>query len=297
MKAKTRKILIISGAVVLALIAIRLMFTRNTLPFGAFLLAGIALAYLIWRAFVKNSKEELRQSARRESMLSEQISSLKQTIDLLNRELEEKNNSKINVVGLNPILHLAVLNIDSSFTRPYIRQKDNISFFGALRAEISAEYGIKMEDVLFKYDRDSNSLFLKNFHPGLISYSRKQLNWDFANAYKNVNILGKQVYLPADAYAKTTSDELRRDLEIEIDERKIEEFDWLSPMISSQVCDVLKLMIGKPGVNVILLPDDAEVPSLEEGQNSDFVKFAQIKEILSIPEPEPQESAPQEAAL
>ena len=297
MKAKTRKILIISGAVVLALIAIRLMFTRNTLPFGAFLLAGIALAYLIWRAFVKNSKEELRQSARRESMLSEQISSLKQTIDLLNRELEEKNNSKINVVGLNPILHLAVLNIDSSFTRPYIRQKDNISFFGALRAEISAEYGIKMEDVLFKYDRDSNSLFLKNFHPGLISYSRKQLNWDFANAYKNMNILGKQVYLPADAYAKTTSDELRRDLEIEIDERKIEEFDWLSPMISSQVCDVLKLMIGKPGVNVILLPDDAEVPSLEEGQNSDFVKFAQIKEILSIPEPEPEESAPQEAAL
>ena len=283
MKAKTRKVLIISGAVVLALIAIRLMFTRNTLPFGAFLLAGIALAYLIWKAFVKNSKEELRQSARRESMLSEQISSLKQTIDLLNRELEEKNNSKINVVGLNPILHLAVLNIDSSFTRPYIRQKDNISFFGALRAEISAEYGIKMEDVLFKYDRDSNSLFLKNFHPGLI--------------YKNVNILGKQVYLPADAYAKTTSDELRRDLEIEIDERKIEEFDWLSPMISSQVCDVLKLMIGKPGVNVILLPDDAEVPSLEEGQNSDFVKFAQIKEILSIPEPEPEESAPQEAAL
>lgn len=297
MKAKTRKILIISGAVVLALIAIRLMFTRNTLPFGAFLLAGIALAYLIWRAFVKNSKEELRQSARRESMLSEQISSLKQTIDLLNRELEEKNNSKINVVGLNPILHLAVLNIDSSFTRPYIRQKDNISFFGALRAEISAEYGIKMEDVLFKYDKDSNSLFLKNFHPGLISYSRKQLNWDFANAYKNVNILGKQVFLPADAYAKSTSDELRRDLEIEIDERKIEEFDWLSPMISSQVCDVLKLMIGKPGVNVILLPDDAEVPSLEEGQNSDFVKFAQIKEILSIPEPEPEESAPQEAAL
>ncbi|MBQ3976392.1 MAG: hypothetical protein II686_03120, partial [Bacteroidales bacterium] len=88
MKAKTRKILIIAGAVVVALIAIRLMFTRNTLPFGAFLLAGIALAYLIWRAFVKNSKEELRQSARRESMLSEQISSLKQTIDLLNRELE-----------------------------------------------------------------------------------------------------------------------------------------------------------------------------------------------------------------
>ena len=93
MKAKTRKILIIAGAVVIALISIRLMFTRNTLPFGAFLLGAMALAYLIWRAFVKNSKEELRQSARRENMLSEQITSLKNTIDLLNRELEEKSSS------------------------------------------------------------------------------------------------------------------------------------------------------------------------------------------------------------
>ena len=285
MKAKTRKILIIAGAVLVALVAIRLMFTRSTLPFGAVLLGAMGLAYLIWRAFVKTSREELRQSARRENMLSEQIESLKGTIDLLNRELEEKNNSKINVVGLNPILHLAVLNIDSSFTRPYIRQQDNIAFFGALRADISAEYGIKMEDVLFKYDKDSGTLFLKNFHPGLISYSKKQLNWDFANAYKTINFFGKNVCIPADAYAKTQSEELRRDLEIEIDERKIEEFDWLSPMISTQVCDMLKLMIGKPGVNIILLPDNAQFDALNPGQeNQDFVKFAEIKHILSTPE-------------
>ena len=285
MKAKTRKILIIAGAVLVALVAVRLMFTRSTLPFGAVLLGAMGLAYLIWRAFVKTSKEELRQSERRENMLTEQIQSLKSTIDLLNRELEEKSNSKINVVGLNPILHLAVLNIDSSFTRPYIRQQDNISFYGALRAEISAEYGIKMEDVLFKYDKDSNNLFLKNFHPGLISYSRKQLNWDFANAYKTINFFGKNVCIPADAYAKTQSEELRRDLEIEIDERKIEEFDWLSPMISTQVCDMLKLMIGKPGVNIILLPDNAQFDALNQGEeNQDFVKFSEIKQILSIPE-------------
>ena len=294
MKSKTRKILIIAGAIIVGLFAIRLMFTRSTLPFGAILLGAMGLAYLVWRAFVKTGKEELRQSERREAMLAEQISSLKSTIELLNRELEEKTNSKINVVGLNPILHLAVLNIDSSFTRPYIRQKDNIAFYGALRAEISAEYGIKMEDVLFHYDKDSNNLFLKNFHPGLISYSRKQLNWDFANAYKTINFFGKEVCLPADAYAKSTSDELRRDLEIEIDERKIEEFDWLSPMISTQVCDMLKLMIGKPGVNIILLPDDAQVGTLTEGEDSGFVKFSEIKKQLALPEesaaPAPEET-------
>ena len=74
-------------------------------------------------------------------------------------------------------------------------------------------------------------------------------------------------------------------LEIEIDERKIEEFDWLSPMISTQVCDMLKLMLGKPGINVILLPDDAQFDSLPEGeQQPDFVKFSEIRQILSIPE-------------
>ena len=61
-------------------------------------------------------------------------------------------------------------------------------------------------------------------------------------------------------------------------------------MISTQVCDMLKLMLGKPGINVILLPDDAQFDSLPEGeQQQDFVKFSEIRQILSIPE----ETAPQ----
>ena len=56
-------------------------------------------------------------------------------------------------------------------------------------------------------------------------------------------------------------------------------------MISTQVCDMLKLMIGKPGVNIILLPDNAQFDALNPGEeNQDFVKFAEIKHILSSPE-------------
>jgi hypothetical protein len=282
MKAKTRKILIIIACVLIALISIRMLFIPNTLMYGIILLAGLALAYLIWRAFIRNSREELRQAERRENLLTEQINALNQTVTALQRELEEKNNSKINVIGLSPIMHVAVLSIDSSFTRPFIRKKDNMTFYGALRADISAEYGIKMEDVLYKYDGTTNSLYLKNFHPGLISYSKKQLNWEFADGYKSINFFGKDVHLPADGFTKEMTDELRRDLEKEIDERKIEEFDWLSPMLSTQVGDMFKLMLNHPEADVIVLQDDPQ-EALPEGQDEDDQGFLRFKDFKNLP--------------
>lgn len=283
MKAKTRKILIIAACVLIAIISVRLLFFKNTLLYGIILLGGLALSYLIWRAFIKNSREEQVRAARREEMLTEQINTMNQTISALQRELEEKNNSKINVIGLSPIMHVAVLSIDSSFTRPFIRKKDNLTFYGALRADISAEYGIKMEDVLYKYDGSTNSLYLKNFHPGLISYSKKQLNWEFADGYKSINFFGKDVHLPADTYTKEMCDELRRDLEKEIDERKIEEFEWLSPMLSTQVGDMFKLMLNHPEADVIVLQEDPQ-EALPEGESSDDQGFLKFRDFKSIPE-------------
>lgn len=283
MKAKTRKILIIAACVLIAIISVRLLFFKNTLLYGIILLGGLALSYLIWRAFIKNSREEQVRAARREEMLTEQINTMNQTISALQRELEEKNNSKINVIGLSPIMHVAVLSIDSSFTRPFIRKKDNLTFYGALRADISAEYGIKMEDVLYKYDGTTNSLYLKNFHPGLISYSKKQLNWEFADGYKSINFFGKDVHLPADTYTKEMCDELRRDLEKEIDERKIEEFEWLSPMLSTQVGDMFKLMLNHPEADVIVLQEDPQ-EALPEGESSDDQGFLKFRDFKSIPE-------------
>lgn len=283
MKAKTRKILIIAACVLIAIISVRLLFFKNTLLYGIILLGGLALSYLIWRAFIKNSREEQVRAARREEMLTEQINTMNQTISALQRELEEKNNSKINVIGLSPIMHVAVLSIDSSFTRPFIRKKDNLTFYGALRADISAEYGIKMEDVLYKYDGTTNSLYLKNFHPGLISYSKKQLNWEFADGYKSINFFGKDVHLPAETYTKEMCDELRRDLEKEIDERKIEEFEWLSPMLSTQVGDMFKLMLNHPEADVIVLQEDPQ-EALPEGESSDDQGFLKFRDFKSIPE-------------
>ena len=121
-KISFKRIGIIALAVIIVLIALRFIFYRETLWIGlALLLAGL-IAFLVWKAFVKNGREDLRRSERKGKELEEEVTSLKKEIAGLYRELEEKGRSPLNVVELSPILHLAVMNIDSSFVRTFIRE-------------------------------------------------------------------------------------------------------------------------------------------------------------------------------
>ncbi len=277
-KISFKRIGIITLAVIILLISLRFIFYRETLWIGlALLLAGL-IAFLVWKAFVKNGREDLRRSERKGKELEEEVTSLKKEIAGLYRELEEKGRSPLNVVELSPILHLAVMNIDSSFVRTFIREDEDagLTFNGALRADICAEYGIKLEDVGFRYDAENNSLYLANFHPGLISFSKKQLSWEIANSYASRSILGRSFvsasHPAAKAYTARMCKELRDGLEKEIDERKIAEFEWLSPMISQQVTDMLKMLVGRPGLSII---------TIEGRPEGDFLTFPEFRRQLS----------------
>ncbi|MBR4479284.1 MAG: hypothetical protein IKO88_04700 [Bacteroidales bacterium] len=277
-KISFKRIGIITLAVIILLIALRFIFYRETLWIGlALLLAGL-IAFLVWKAFVKNGREDLRRSERKGKELEEEVTSLKKEIAGLYRELEEKGRSPLNVVELSPILHLAVMNIDSSFVRTFIREDEDagLTFNGALRADICAEYGIKLEDVGFRYDAENNSLYLANFHPGLISFSKKQLSWEIANSFASRSILGRSFvsasHPAAKAYTARMCKELRDGLEKEIDERKIAEFEWLSPMISQQVTDMLKMLVGRPGLSII---------TIEGRPEGDFLTFPEFRRQLS----------------
>ena len=79
------------------------------------------------------------------------------------------------------------------------------------------------------------------------------------------------------------TDELRRDLEKEIDERKIEEFEWLSPMLSTQVGDMFKLMLNHPQADVIVLQEDTQ-EALPEGEDVDDQGFLRFKDFKNLPE-------------
>lgn len=278
MKAKFKKYLWILLAVVVLLIALKLVFYRETLWIGLILLLAGLIGFLVWKAFIQNGREDLRRSERKGKALEEEVGSLKRQIAGLYRELEEKGRSPLNVVELSPILHLAVMNIDSSFVRTYIREDEEqgLTFNGALRADICAEYGIKLEDVGFRYDSDTNTLYLANFQPGLMSFSKKQLNWEIANSFASRSLLGRHFssasHPAAKAYTARMCKELRDDLEKEIDERKIAEFGWLSPMISQQVTDMLKVLVGRPGMSII---------TMEGRPEGDYLSFPEFRKQLA----------------
>lgn len=282
-KFSFKRIGIIALAVVIVLIALRFIFYRETLWIGlALLLIGL-IGFLVWKAFVKNGREDLRRSERKGKELEEEVTNLRKQIAGLYRELEEKGRSPLNVVELSPILHLAVMNIDSSFVRTYIREDEDagLTFNGALRADICAEYGIKLEEVGFRYDAVNNTLYLADFHPGLISFSKKQLSWEIANSYASRSILGRSFVSAsnpaAKAYTAKMCRELRDDLEKEIDDRRIAEFEWLSPMISQQVTDMLKMLIGRPGLSII---------TMEGRPEGDYLSFPEFRKQIAEQPPQ-----------
>ena len=278
MKSKLKKQLIIVIEVLVLLLALRLIFYKDTLWIGLILLFTGIVSFLVWKAFIKNSNEDLRRSRRHGAELEKEVENLRKQIVGLSRELEEKGRSPLNVVELSPILHLAVMNIDSSFVRTFIREdeENGLTFNGALRADICAEYGIKLEEVGFRYDADTNSLYLANFHPGLISFSKKQLNWEIANSYASRTIFGRRFssasHPDAKAYTVKMCRELRNGLEKEIDERKIAEFEWLSPMIAQQVTDMLKMLVGRPGLSII---------TMEGRPEGDYLSFPDFRKQIA----------------
>ena len=72
--------------------------------------------------------------------------------------------------------------------------------------------------------------------------------------------------------------ELRDGLEKEIDERRIAEFEWLSPMISQQVTDMLKMLVGRPGLSVITME------GRPEGDYLSFPEFRKEVAAQSVPQ-------------
>ena len=255
-KVKFRTIAVLILAILLLAVGVLLLFASSTLKYGVILIGAIVIAFLVWKAFIKNSRDELLKSERLNTELNNQLSELR-------RELDTLRHSPLNVASLTPVLHLSVLNVDTSFTRTYVREDEahSLIFNGALRADICAEYGVRLEDVRFKYDQPSDTLYVAGFNPGIISYSRKRLTWDLCNSYRSRSVLG--ISLPpvndkaAEDFTHKMTEGIRNEVEAEIDERRIKEFDWLQPVVSRQLIDVLRVAVCGPQTKINVLEDSA----------------------------------------
>lgn len=259
MKVKTRLIIAAVVAAALAIVGIRLLFIETAFKYGLILLGAVAVAFLVWKAFIKNGQDELARSEEQNEKLRAQLAEL-------SRQLDELSHSPLNVTSLTPVLHLSVLNIDTSFTRTYERTDAprGLTFKGALRADIIAEYGIRMEDVKYRYDTADDTLWLADFRPGMLSFAKKQLEWDLAVTLRDRSFLGIQ--LPpvddkaAEEFTTAMKEKIRSEVEREIDQRRIAEFEWLAPIVSRQVTDVLRTFIGSPKTKVSILEEHTDAP-------------------------------------
>ena len=166
MRVKQKLWLSLGVALALIAVGVRLLFVEAAFKYGLILIGAVFL-----------DKHRAADEERRLELESE--------VNELKHKLEEVTSSPLNVTSLSSVLHLAVLNIDTSFTRTYVREdpERRLEFNGALKADICAEYGIRLEEVRFRYDEQRDTLMLSDFHPGLLSFSKKQLSWKLARSW------------------------------------------------------------------------------------------------------------------
>ena len=266
-RRRIRRACAIALLVVLIAFAVWLLFFQNAIQYGVIVLAAILFAFLVWKAFIKSPEDKLNASAKNEVKLKSEIDTLKREVNSLNRLLAEKAQTSMNVVEMSPVLHVALMTLDTSFVRTFQRERDDLTFNGALKVDLCAEYGIRLEDVLFHYDEQRNLLQLAHFRPGMISYSKKQLNWVIAQStrQRSANLFRRNPRAvlddATDAYTKEMCEEIRSELEKEIDTRQVQELDWMAEPLKQQVIGMLKYSIHLPQVDVqvVDVPDETFV--------------------------------------
>ena len=265
--SRRTRIWIIVAAVVLlaALVGMRFLLVAGHGAAGGYLVLSVLVVLLVWKLLRKDDSGE--------------VAALKKQLRELDRRLAEKDASRLNVVELSPIMHVAVMKADTSFVRPYVREEGKSVFNGALRADLCVEYGVKLEEVRFRYDAGTNTLLMADFHPGIISFSKKQLSWEFAKTYRSVSLFGHELYEMSDKDSdmKTAQicEQLRAELEAEIDSRQVTEFAWLSPLVADQVMDVIRVMLGRSDMKI----------AIAEHADDNFVPLQQLR-IANGPDPQ-----------
>lgn len=101
----------------------------------------------------------------------------------------------------------------------------------------------------------------------MISYSKKQLNWVIAQStrQRSANLFRRNPRAvlddATDAYTKEMCEEIRSELEKEIDTRQVQELDWMAEPLKQQVIGMLKYSIHLPQVDVqvVDVPDETFV--------------------------------------
>lgn len=255
---KTTKIKLgaaLAAAVVIVLLVvtalIRYEFYAAALKYGLILLCMLLVTFLAWKAFVYPLNEKLKAAEAGNAELS--------------RKLEQREVTGGSIINLSQILHLTTMEVKTQLVKAFDLKEGDITFNGALKADICAEYGVRLEQARFRYDAGTHTLYVADLKPGLISFSQRQLTWEFARSYRTRRLFGRALpEMSGSAMAVFTRekcDELRAAYEAQLDAGDVPELAWLSMTMSQHVLGYVKGLLGDASLNVVQVdaPDDSFV--------------------------------------
>lgn len=153
------------------------------------------------------------------------------------------------------------MEVDSSFTRVVNRREGNLKFFGALRIDIKAKYGVDLKELKFKYDNQNKKVLVYNLNPKFLSFSQRKCDWqiaepmEFVQRKEIVKIFGAEDHWRTkDSNDKITRDiceTIRKQTEKEL-ENGHEEFKWVTEPLKNQIITTLKILFFTPNTEICL---------------------------------------------
>lgn len=232
----------------LAIIAVAVLFMFNDLLTYGLIASGVALLFFwIWSIFIKTKEEKI-------ATLHEELHKKTHENDTLKTENEVLRNRKLNVAEIKNILELGLMEIDTHFTRSwndkFNHKSKSVHFIGALQVNIVARYGVDLAALRIKHDKVHNVLTVANINPKFLSFNDLDYRWSIAELLEY-----KQPWFGAGHWrtsdqlhglGEQIKEELRAKTHQEV-KNGPEELDWVVEPLKKQIENTLQLLLGTSG--------------------------------------------------
>lgn len=241
--------------ILIVIISIAVVLILNKFLIYGIILIGLALGiYFIWDLLIKQRDKHIEELKKKNELKDEEIAAK----ELLIKELEQR---KINISQIAAIFEIGLLEVDSSFTRVVNNNSGKLKFFGALRIDIKAKYGIDLKEVRFKFDNQNNKILVYNLNPKFLSFSKRNCDWLISETMELVERTDITKFFGAEDYWRTkgsndritmeTCEKIRKKTELEL-ENGPEEFKWITEPLKNQIINTLKILFFTPNTEICL---------------------------------------------
>ena len=247
-----KKTLAAAGLFVLLGVGIFLWISMNNMGFVVLALVfGFVAAVYLW--LTEKNKFE---TAEKERIIRER----EKEIERLKRENSIMAGTAFNVGDLRRTLELAVFEASTRIYRIMDENSEDkereVRFFGALRLEITAKYGINFREMICSVGPEK-TLYLENMEPRFLSFSSRSAHWDISEALeKKRGIISRikgrrwKVRSGNAAELEKRKETFRQKLEKEIEQKGPMELNFLAPIMKEKVKNALGIILGHYGFTV-----------------------------------------------